>query len=139
MRKESSPWRRKTIRVGASEELPATLIELHRAIGGKHKERRVADPHPRAGRDGAPRHMRACDSLAPGRGHRAGIESDRLDRETDLIAFEHADESIRMIGMSVRERDDVDPTSPWGQAGAELGQESRWVRSPVDEQRSSAH
>jgi len=80
-----------------------------------------------------------ADTACRGTRHRARIESDRLDRETDLVAFEHADEPIRVVRMSMRQRDDVDPTSPRRETGAELRQESRWVRSPIDEHCSAAH
>src|SRR5436309_808797 len=107
------------------------------AVRREDRERRIADMHPHPGGDGTPRHLRTPDAVVPSGGDRARVQANRFDRETHFVSFEHTNETVGMIGVRVRERDQVDPARPRWQARAELGEKTRRVRPSVDEDRST--
>lgn len=101
-------------------------------LGREHLQRRVADPDTCARREGATWHARSRDAFVPRAGHRSGIQADGLDREADLVAVEERDEAIRVIGMRMRECDDINASLPGRQAGAELREQTAGIRTTVD-------
>ena len=146
------PWAQKKVGLGLFGRVPheqhregATLEAQHErrdvntriAIRCEDREGRVADSDPHTRGDGAPRYVCPRDTVAPRRGDGAGVQADGFDRDTNLVSLEHADEAVGVIGMRVRQRDDVDPAIPRGKARPQLGKESRRVGAAVDEKGSA--